>query len=55
VKIRVRVGPSRIAGQGLFTEQDIQPAVCLDVTSLAVYSYGYNSGKIVGIVSGSPF
>jgi uncharacterized protein len=24
VKIRVRVGPSRIAGQGLFAEQDIQ-------------------------------
>jgi hypothetical protein len=24
VKIRVRVGPSRIAGQGLFTEQDIR-------------------------------
>jgi SET domain-containing protein len=24
VKIRVRVGPSRIAGQGLFAEQDIK-------------------------------
>src|SRR4029450_13645753 len=30
-----------------------KPTVCLDVTSLAVYSYGYNSGKIVQLIAHS--
>jgi hypothetical protein len=35
--------------------QDLKPTVCLDVTSVVVYTYGCGDGRIAGIVSRSLF
>jgi len=42
---------ARVIKAGTCIEASFKPTVCLDVTSLVVYSYGYNSGKIVQLVA----